>query len=117
MFQRIIENVIATILSTIIVALVHRIYQWAKNGNSNQKGEIKHPIKHPKKLVHHQFFISICTLSTSLPIAFLISARGSTLLMGAKFTLFIVAGFAFIFAWGAFDAAFSFYPGDESWPE
>lgn len=113
MFKSILENIIVTAICAGVSATARRIYQFLKADNSTGKGNQR---TYSKKLVHHQFLISLFSLTVSLPTALLLPVE-TILAVFLKVDLFIAAGFSFIFAWGAFDAAFSFYPGDDSWPD
>lgn len=113
MLKSILENIIVTAICTGIATAARRIYQYLKSNDSTGKQNQR---TFSKKLVHHQFLISLFSLAISLPTALLLPVE-TILTAFLKIILFIVAGFSFIFAWGAFDAAFSFYPGDDSWPD
>lgn len=112
MLESILENIIATAICAGAAAAARRIYQYLRSDGSTGKGNQR---TYSKKLVHHQFLISLFSLTISLPTALLLPIE-TMLAAFLKVGLFIAAGFSFIFAWGAFDAAFSFYPDDDSWP-
>lgn len=109
MLENIFTNIIASVVCAVIAAMSRAIYQ---NLVSNHPTEASEKANYSKKLVHRQFVISLAVLAISLPIACLLPPGTSTGAAFLKIFLFMIAGFSFIFAWGAFDAAFSFYPDD-----
>lgn len=113
MQQAIIENIIATIICTVIAALAKKLWAYVKRNYPTSDSSPKNVYR--KKTVHHQFFVSLGILVFGLPTAFLIPSSSSLFYMFIRAFLFISTGFSVIFAWGAFEAAFVFYPDDDSW--
>ena len=106
------ENLIAGIVSTVVCALIRRFYLYVKTTEEN----ITPPqIPSPAKRLHKQFFGSLFALVTSLPAAFMFPiSKQPDVSSFIRIFLFLIAGFSFLFVWGAFDAAFAFYPKNDS---
>lgn len=115
------KDIITNIITTAIFAFLGFMLQVVvKSMNEREKNENLHSqIKHSRTLVKKQFFICFISLPIFVAIGVLILAPLSPktvmdfLFMSAKVVCFLVAFYAFIFAWGAFSAAFEFYPKDE----
>lgn len=108
--QNFVENVIAGMASTVVCALIRRFYLYVKATEDNITPQ-KTPT--PGKTLHKQFFGSLFALVVSLPAAFMFPISKQPDISGfIRISLFLVAGFSFLFVWGAFDAAFAFYPKD-----
>lgn len=111
MLCSIFENVIASAISAIVIAYIKRFVNRMKTFGEMPLRQ-KRP---PRAFIKKQFFISL----TAMAVLFTVSAAlpdvfASAWLGFLRFILFIANGYAIIFAWGAFDAAFEFYPPDES---
>ena len=108
--QNFVENFIAGMASTVVCALIRRFYLYVKAGEESIAPP-KTPT--PSKTLHKQFFGSLFALVVSLPAAFMFPIAKQPDTSGfIRISLFLVAGFAFLFVWGAFDVAFAFYPKD-----
>lgn len=106
-----IKNVLENIFAWGITTAICTIYRYikAEEGNLNPPKEPS-----PAKTLQKQFFAALFTLVVSLPAAFMFPiSRQPTPTGMVRIFLFIIAGFAFLFVWGAFDAAFAFYPKDD----
>lgn len=117
MLQDIITNIITTaicaFLGFVLQAVTKSINEREKNENSHRR------TKHSRVIVKKQFFICFISLPILVAIGVLIPTPLSPktgmdlLFMSAKVVCFLGAFYSFIFAWGAFSAAFEFYPKDE----
>ena len=109
MLQSVLENILAGIACTLLCALAKRIYLFFKAPSPDHTQH-----RASKKLVHRQFFISLFTMAFSFTFAFAIPNATPFNLAGVlRVSLLLCGGFGFIMAWGAFDAAFAFYPSDD----
>lgn len=110
MIFSIFENLLTTAICAVIVACVKRFLRYLKT--PIQKEIPQTPA--PKSVIKKQFFVSIATMAVSFTItALLPKVRPFTWLGLLKVFLFIANGYSVIFAWGAFEAALSFYPEDD----
>lgn len=101
-----IENIIATLICGIIASVTKWVYHFIKSAECNPQPGNRIT---PKKTLQKQFFISLFIFPLSLSGAWAIPA--DKLILGfIKIVLGVFAFFSFIFVWGAFDAAFAFYP-------
>lgn len=112
----VVSNLIASAVCAFFGFIVSVI---VKAMNSEDEKEPLHKMaKYSHKLVKTQFYVCLVALPISVTVGFLIptSLVEHTLvrivLMFAKVACFITAFYSFIFAWGAFSAAFEFYPKD-----
>lgn len=109
--QNLLENLIAGVICTALCAFLKRVYVRIKAAEDDM-GKPRKPS--PAKAVRKQFFYSLFSLVFSLPTAFMLPiTRALTPLGVLRILLLFIAGYAFLFAWGAFDAAFVFYPKDD----
>lgn len=109
MIENILSNVAAGIICTVLAYAARKIFTFiTAPSDSPANGR-----KYSKILVRNQFLITLFTLVFSLPVGVLLNAT-TALLALAKILLLFVAGFSFIFLWGSFDAAFEFYPDDNT---
>lgn len=110
MLKSILENIVAGIACTALCALGKRLYLFFKSPSTDR------PQPHAsRKLVQRQFFISLFTMAFSLTAAFAIpNARANNLAGFLRVMLLLCGGMALVMAWGAFDAAFEFYPPDDA---
>lgn len=72
------------------------------------------PAKHrtPAKSLRKQFFVCLFLFGASL-FAFASIRPEGPLFVALRYFLGLLGGFSFLLVWGAFDAAFSFYPPDD----
>lgn len=113
--QNFFENLIAGIVSTAVCAIIRRFYLYVKSTEENLKPS---QTPSPAKRLHKQFFGSLFALVVSLPAAFMFPISKQPDTSGfIRIFLFLTAGFSFLVVWGAFDAAFAFYPKDDSGKE
>lgn len=112
MLNNLIENVIVTILVGALSAFVKWLFQALKS--SPQASAPKSSLS-SKRALRQQFYISLIALVLSLVIGLSVPATVPFSLFGAIRVLsLLAAGYSFLFTAGAFDAAMSFYPGDDT---
>lgn len=118
--NKLLDDVISNLIASSVCAFFGFIVSViVKAMNSEDEEEtFRKRAKYSHKLVKTQFYVCLVALPISVTVGFLIpsSLLGDTLLrialMFAKVACFIIAFYSFIFAWGAFSAAFEFYPKD-----
>lgn len=109
MLDNIYQNLFIGLVCAIVSAFARMIWNYIKQTDLSQK-----PNARSKRTALHTQFVIFLFLSTFLiPIAMLIHATNMLSAL-TKVSFFLFAGFSFIGAWGAFDAALAFYPEDES---
>lgn len=107
--KTILENVVVTLVCGGIVHVAKSIFNFIKRAELEPRSYKKVT---PKKTVQKQFFISLFTFLFSFSGAWALPLK--FLLLGAmKIFLMIISLYAFIFVWGAFDAAIAFYPEED----
>ena len=104
----IVANVVAGIVCAILAHLARKVFSFLTEPISSSP----EPPKPSKRLVRNQFLLCLFAMLISLPAGVLL-VPSTPAFVFAKIFLFLVAGFSFVFAWGAFDAAFAFYPDDD----
>lgn len=105
MLESVIVNLIAMAISGAIAWLFKLILRSLKAKSVSNAAP---STRYSKTLLWRQFLISEGVMILLLVLAALFPPSD----IGAKFTLFLFAGFTFIFADGAFEAAMSCYPSD-----
>jgi len=105
------ENIAAGLICTAICAIARRIYLSAKAANLQTETEPPRKLA-SKKTLRKQFFVSFFILVSSSIIAPAIPFTG--LISMLKIWVYMAFGLSLIITWGAFEAAFVFYPNDES---
>lgn len=101
-----VENMVMTLLCSGIICVAKSIFNFIKKVETDSYIRPKFT---PKKAVQKQFLISLFTFLFSLSCAWALPLEFS--LLGIMKLLFmIISLYAFIFVWGAFDAALAFYP-------
>jgi len=108
----IIENLIAGFIATLCAAVLKKLWQFLKTGRSSH--DSKTTKTYSAKLVKNQFFICLFAIPILMICALQLRNNAGMVFIALKFLLFIGVGFSILFAWGAFDAAFSFYPHDNA---
>lgn len=104
MFENIISNVIAGAILNACAWLLSRLWNHIKNVSSTPYTPSKH---YPRKTVKRQFYI--CMVTTPLFYGFALTSPA-----GYAFPWYAFAFISMFLEWGAFDAAFDFYPPDDS---
>lgn len=109
MIESFLQNMTVTLACSFIAFIAKSLFNYIKRSETEPDTPQKHT---PKKVLQKQFFFSL--------FAFLFSFSGAWalplkfLLLGTmKIFLTIISFYAFLFIWGAFDAAFAFYPEDD----
>ena len=104
MFSDIFQNVLSTLICGAILCVLKQVYQFIKKSECSLD---RPPKVVPKKTVQKQFFISLFLF------AFSISGAWVSPYIILKIFLGLIAGYTFLFTWGAFDSALAFYPGND----
>lgn len=108
-FKSIIGNLIATGIYAVLVYCIKKIFRSQSAGQNGQTGKIAR-----KTVLKRQFFASLILLVVTLSVFFSVTTpRLLHPLSALKVLAGLIAGFSFVFTWGAFEAAFSFYPEDD----
>ncbi|HJB57187.1 MAG TPA: hypothetical protein H9714_06510 [Candidatus Flavonifractor intestinipullorum] len=101
-----------TILVGALSAFAKWLFQALKSAPQDSA-----PKSHPssKRTLHQQFYRSLIALVLFLVIGLSVPASVPLSLFGAiRVLCLFAAGYSFLFAVGAFDAAMSLYPGDDA---
>lgn len=108
MVRELLMNIAVSIICAILATLAKKIWSGLKAETSEQPKTKKTDGAKLKAW----FFYSLFFLVALLIVGFTISPD-STFTTFLKYLAISLAAFAFLFVWGAFDAAFEFYPPDE----
>jgi hypothetical protein len=110
MLRSIFENVLASVICAFIAAGAKRVFNYLKTPSE----QAPHTGHASRSVVQKQFLISLAVMAITLPVMLALpKVKPFTLIGCLKAFLSIADGFAVILAWGAFDAAFEFYPPDD----
>lgn len=105
MLENILSSAVAGLIVTIISWVAGNIYRYIRRCENN----LQKPTEIPKKkIVQRQFFYSLFFFIFSL------SAFWTVNFIAIKVFAGILSLFTFLFVWGSFDAAFAFYPSDDT---
>lgn len=112
MLQNVLENITVTITVAALSAFARWLFHSVKRFMQTPVVKEKHA---PRMVVHKQFYCTLLSLVSSLVIGLSVPAQ-SPFSIGSfvKISCLITAAFSSIFVMGAFDAAFDFYPDDET---
>lgn len=113
MLQNIFENLIVTIIIAILSAFAKGVVKWFKESNSSPSQSPKY--YHSAKVLKKQFYIFYLIFILSLVIALSVPAPVPHSIGGiTKVFCIITALISGILTAGAFDAAVSFHPSNNS---
>lgn len=112
MLQNVLENITVTIIVTALLTFARWLFHSVKRFMQTPVVKQKYA---PRMVVHKQFYFALLSLVISLVIGLSVPAQ-SPFSIGSliKIPCLITAFFSLIFVMGAFDAAFDFYPDDET---
>ena len=106
-----------SICGNLIAAVIYGVAVWVLKQiwNNRPRDDGEPPKKAGSKAVlKKQFFASLIILVISLAVYCSIGFHPGKLILSFLRPLFgLSAGFSFIIVWGAFEAAFAFYPPDD----
>lgn len=106
----IIENIIAGCAATFLAAIFKKLWRFLIKDIS---GSVPIPTKtNSAKSIKKQFFIALFAIPVFLICFIQLNNITNAFLAFLKVFLLLGTGFSIVFAWGAFEAAFSFYPPD-----
>lgn len=112
MLQNVLENITVTIIVTALLTFARWLFHSVKRFMQTPVVKQKYA---PRTVVHKQFYYALLSLVISLVIGLSVPAQ-SPFSIGSfiKFPCLITAAYSLLFVMGAFDAAFDFYPDDET---
>lgn len=112
MLNGIIENIVSGLICAVLGFVCKKVWNSIKRSFVKSYEEQPRTKRTSKKTLRKQFFVCLILLVIFLSTATSIQAS-SIPLRFLKVGMFILAGYNFLFVWGAFDIAVVFYPDDD----